>query len=169
MWIALGVLVGLLAAHVYGRPSTKIKLWGVTGTSGKTTTTFTRQNGSLPVQDDFVAWLPDGRLLVLHRRTKLFEGITAKLAIAAIPESGALIVPEEIALLREGEEQVLEQQWAVRSGSASSQNIESDAMRSLPVRRPMRLASSVRTTVSRRCAGSTSRGFATTCATHEFS
>jgi phosphoenolpyruvate carboxykinase (ATP) len=35
---------------------------GLSGT-GKTTTTFTRQNGSLPVQDDFVAWLPNGRLL----------------------------------------------------------------------------------------------------------
>jgi UDP-N-acetylmuramoyl-L-alanyl-D-glutamate--2,6-diaminopimelate ligase len=33
-------VVGLLAAHVYGRPSTKIRLWGVTGTSGKTTTTY---------------------------------------------------------------------------------------------------------------------------------
>ena len=33
---------------------------GLSGT-GKTTTTFTRQNGSLPVQDDFVAWMPDGR------------------------------------------------------------------------------------------------------------
>ena len=32
---------------------------GLSGT-GKTTTTFTRQNGSLPVQDDFVAWIPDG-------------------------------------------------------------------------------------------------------------
>ena len=32
---------------------------GLAGT-GKTTTTFTRQNGSLPVQDDFVAWLPTG-------------------------------------------------------------------------------------------------------------
>src|SRR5215210_8119094 len=30
---------------------------GLSGT-GKTTTTFTRQNGSLPVQDDFVAWMP---------------------------------------------------------------------------------------------------------------
>jgi phosphoenolpyruvate carboxykinase (ATP) len=35
---------------------------GLSGT-GKTTTTFTRQNGSLPVQDDFVGWLPDGRIL----------------------------------------------------------------------------------------------------------
>jgi phosphoenolpyruvate carboxykinase (ATP) len=34
---------------------------GLSGT-GKTTTTFTRQNGSLPVQDDFVAWWPDGRV-----------------------------------------------------------------------------------------------------------
>ncbi len=34
---------------------------GLSGT-GKTTTTFTRQNGSLPVQDDFVAWMPDGHV-----------------------------------------------------------------------------------------------------------
>jgi phosphoenolpyruvate carboxykinase (ATP) len=34
---------------------------GLSGT-GKTTTTFTRQNGSLPVQDDFVAWWPDGTI-----------------------------------------------------------------------------------------------------------
>src|SRR2546425_836380 len=36
---------------------------GLSGT-GKTTTTFTRQNGSLPVQDDFVAWMADGRVYV---------------------------------------------------------------------------------------------------------
>jgi phosphoenolpyruvate carboxykinase (ATP) len=35
---------------------------GLSGT-GKTTTTFTRQNGSLPVQDDFLAWMPDGRIM----------------------------------------------------------------------------------------------------------
>jgi len=34
---------------------------GLSGT-GKTTTTFTRQNGSSPVQDDFVALMPDGRV-----------------------------------------------------------------------------------------------------------
>src|SRR6266516_1238910 len=34
---------------------------GLSGT-GKTTTTFTRQNGSLPVQDDFVAWMSDGKV-----------------------------------------------------------------------------------------------------------
>jgi phosphoenolpyruvate carboxykinase (ATP) len=34
---------------------------GLSGT-GKTTTTFTRQNSSLPVQDDFVAWMADGRV-----------------------------------------------------------------------------------------------------------
>ena len=34
---------------------------GLSGT-GKTTTTFTRQNGSLPVQDDFIALMPDGRV-----------------------------------------------------------------------------------------------------------
>jgi phosphoenolpyruvate carboxykinase (ATP) len=32
---------------------------GLSGT-GKTTTTFTRQNDSLPIQDDFVAWMQDG-------------------------------------------------------------------------------------------------------------
>jgi phosphoenolpyruvate carboxykinase (ATP) len=36
---------------------------GLSGT-GKTTTTFTRQNGSLPVQDDFVAWMPNGGVYV---------------------------------------------------------------------------------------------------------
>jgi len=34
-----GVL-GLLAAHVYGYPSTKLAVWGITGTSGKTTTSY---------------------------------------------------------------------------------------------------------------------------------
>jgi len=34
---------------------------GLSGT-GKTTTTFTRQNGSLPVQDDFVALMPGGKV-----------------------------------------------------------------------------------------------------------
>ncbi len=34
---------------------------GLSGT-GKTTTTFTRQNGSGPVQDDFVALMPDGTI-----------------------------------------------------------------------------------------------------------
>ncbi|HEY8490092.1 MAG TPA: phosphoenolpyruvate carboxykinase, partial [Dehalococcoidia bacterium] len=36
---------------------------GLSGT-GKTTTTFTRQNNSLPVQDDFVALMPDGTVRV---------------------------------------------------------------------------------------------------------
>jgi phosphoenolpyruvate carboxykinase (ATP) len=36
---------------------------GLSGT-GKTTTTFTKQNGSLPVQDDFVAWMADGHVYV---------------------------------------------------------------------------------------------------------
>jgi phosphoenolpyruvate carboxykinase (ATP) len=34
---------------------------GLSGT-GKTTTTFTRQNGSLPIQDDFVAMMPGGKV-----------------------------------------------------------------------------------------------------------
>ncbi len=36
---------------------------GLSGT-GKTTTTFTQQNGSVPVQDDFVAWMPNGHIYV---------------------------------------------------------------------------------------------------------
>ena len=35
---------------------------GLSGT-GKTTTTFTRQNDSLPIQDDFIGLLPDGSVL----------------------------------------------------------------------------------------------------------
>jgi phosphoenolpyruvate carboxykinase (ATP) len=35
---------------------------GLSGT-GKTTTTFTRQNGSRPIQDDFVGLMPDGTVL----------------------------------------------------------------------------------------------------------
>ena len=35
---------------------------GLSGT-GKTTTTFTRQNGSQPVQDDFIALFPGGRVV----------------------------------------------------------------------------------------------------------
>ncbi len=35
---------------------------GLSGT-GKTTTTFTKQNGSRPLQDDFVAWLADGSVV----------------------------------------------------------------------------------------------------------
>jgi len=37
-----------------------VMIIGLSGT-GKTTTTFTLQNNSLPVQDDFVALMPDGR------------------------------------------------------------------------------------------------------------
>ncbi|MBB4964098.1 UDP-N-acetylmuramoyl-L-alanyl-D-glutamate--2,6-diaminopimelate ligase [Saccharothrix violaceirubra] len=33
-------VLGALAAKVYGEPSTKVDVWGVTGTSGKTTTTY---------------------------------------------------------------------------------------------------------------------------------
>jgi phosphoenolpyruvate carboxykinase (ATP) len=36
---------------------------GLSGT-GKTTTTFTQQNGSVPVQDDFVALMPNGHIYV---------------------------------------------------------------------------------------------------------
>lgn len=45
------------------------------------------------------ALLPDGRLALLNRRVTLFDGFTAKLTIAALPEpgQGALIAGEEAA------------------------------------------------------------------------
>ena len=48
------------------------------------------------------ALLPDGRLLLLHRRVRLTEGVAAKLTIARLPplKAGALISGEEIAVLR---------------------------------------------------------------------
>src|SRR5204862_4262555 len=38
------------------------RIVGLSGTS-RPTTTFTRHNGSLPVQDDFVGWMPDERTM----------------------------------------------------------------------------------------------------------
>lgn len=48
------------------------------------------------------ALLPDGRLLLLHRRVRLTEGVSAKLTIARLPRlaEGATISGEEIAVLR---------------------------------------------------------------------
>jgi hypothetical protein len=48
------------------------------------------------------ALLPDGRLLLLHRRVSLTEGVAAKLTIARPPRlvEGALITGEELAVLR---------------------------------------------------------------------
>ena len=48
------------------------------------------------------ALLPDGRLLILHRRARLMEGLSASLAIADIPElrAGATVTGREIAVLR---------------------------------------------------------------------
>jgi phosphoenolpyruvate carboxykinase (ATP) len=64
---------------------------GLSGT-GKTTTTFTRQNGSLPVQDDFVAMMPGGKVYATE------AGCFAKtFALSAQDEPtihGAVIKPE---------------------------------------------------------------------------
>jgi phosphoenolpyruvate carboxykinase (ATP) len=67
MWNTIVYNRGGLALHagwkvipVNGRERS-VLIVGLSGT-GKTTTTFTRQNGSLPVQDDFVALMPDGRV-----------------------------------------------------------------------------------------------------------
>jgi phosphoenolpyruvate carboxykinase (ATP) len=64
---------------------------GLSGT-GKTTTTFTRQNGSLPVQDDFVAMMPGGKVYATE------AGCFAKtFALSAEDEPtihGAVIRPE---------------------------------------------------------------------------
>jgi hypothetical protein len=48
------------------------------------------------------ALLPDGRLLILHRRVRLTEGFSASLALAEIPElrPGATFIGREIAALR---------------------------------------------------------------------
>ena len=67
MWNRIVYDRGGLALHagckvipVKGREKV-VLIVGLSGT-GKTTTTFTRQNGSLPVQDDFVALMPGGRV-----------------------------------------------------------------------------------------------------------
>lgn len=67
MWNTLVYNRGGLALHagwkvipVDGRERSML-IVGLSGT-GKTTTTFTRQNGSLPIQDDFVALMPNGQV-----------------------------------------------------------------------------------------------------------
>jgi len=55
----LGLHAGLKSVPV-GSEEKVFMIIGLSGT-GKTTTTFTTQNDSLPVQDDFVALMPDGR------------------------------------------------------------------------------------------------------------
>jgi phosphoenolpyruvate carboxykinase (ATP) len=65
MWNAMVYNQGGIPLHAgckvipVGDESKCALIVGLSGT-GKTTTTFTRQNGSGPVQDDFVAWMPDG-------------------------------------------------------------------------------------------------------------
>jgi phosphoenolpyruvate carboxykinase (ATP) len=68
MWNALVYARGGLAMHAGckvvptdGGEKTLLII-GLSGT-GKTTTTFTRQNGSQPVQDDFIGLLPGGRVV----------------------------------------------------------------------------------------------------------
>ena len=55
----LSLHAGLKSVPVGGEEKV-FMIIGLSGT-GKTTTTFTTQNDSLPVQDDFVALMPDGR------------------------------------------------------------------------------------------------------------
>jgi phosphoenolpyruvate carboxykinase (ATP) len=67
MWNALVYNKGGLALHAgckmipVGDEQKTALIVGLSGT-GKTTTTFTRQNGSGPVQDDFVAMMGDGTI-----------------------------------------------------------------------------------------------------------
>ena len=67
MWNRLVYDRGGLSLHAgckvvpVGDTSRTLLIVGLSGT-GKTTTTFTKQNGSLPVQDDFVALMPGGRI-----------------------------------------------------------------------------------------------------------
>jgi phosphoenolpyruvate carboxykinase (ATP) len=66
MWNAIVYERGGLALHAglkvipTDAGERTVMIIGLSGT-GKTTTTFTTQNGSLPVQDDFVALMPGGR------------------------------------------------------------------------------------------------------------
>src|SRR5205807_4750401 len=68
MWNKLAYERGGLALHAgckvipTDRGEQVMLIVGLSGT-GKTTTTFTRQNGSQPVQDDFVALYPGGRIV----------------------------------------------------------------------------------------------------------
>ena len=68
MWNALTYERGGLSMHAgckvvpTPRGEQSMLIVGLSGT-GKTTTTFTRQNGSQPVQDDFVALYPGGRIV----------------------------------------------------------------------------------------------------------
>jgi len=68
MWNALTYARGGLAMHAgckvipTARGEQSMLIVGLSGT-GKTTTTFTRQNNSQPVQDDFVALYPGGRIV----------------------------------------------------------------------------------------------------------
>ena len=68
MWNQLTYDRGGLALHAgckvvpTGRGEQAMLIVGLSGT-GKTTTTFTRQNDSKPVQDDFVALYPGGRVV----------------------------------------------------------------------------------------------------------
>jgi phosphoenolpyruvate carboxykinase (ATP) len=67
MWNRLVHERGGLAMHAgakiipVGSEEKGMLIVGLSGT-GKTTTTFTRQNDSMPVQDDFVALMPDGKV-----------------------------------------------------------------------------------------------------------
>ena len=56
----LALHAGLKVDPDGGRRRRSIMIIGLSGT-GKTTTTFTTQNGSQPVQDDFVGLMPGGR------------------------------------------------------------------------------------------------------------
>jgi phosphoenolpyruvate carboxykinase (ATP) len=67
MWNKIVYARGGLAMHAgckiipVGDRDRAVLIIGLSGT-GKTTTTFTRQNDSHPVQDDFLAVMPDGRV-----------------------------------------------------------------------------------------------------------
>jgi phosphoenolpyruvate carboxykinase (ATP) len=67
MWNKIVYDLGGLAMHAGAKvmPSASgvktIVIIGLSGT-GKTTTTFQGAGGAKPVQDDFVAWMPDGRI-----------------------------------------------------------------------------------------------------------
>src|SRR5438046_8477058 len=73
MWNKKVYDAGGLAMHAgckvipVGREQRVVLIVGLSGT-GKTTTTFTRQNNSKPVQDDFIALMPKGKIYGTENR-----------------------------------------------------------------------------------------------------
>jgi phosphoenolpyruvate carboxykinase (ATP) len=76
---------------------------GLSGT-GKTTTTFTRQNNSQPIQDDFVGLLPDGSVLATENgcfaKTYGLDAKSEPMIYGAVTQPGAYL--ENVSMREDG-------------------------------------------------------------------